>query len=74
MRDPNALRLRHRHKPHSPIHVFAEMYPTSHLIYTPFLLKSFVKLGKRVTYAHVVPKSEQTVLTKKQDVVQLDEN
>ena len=35
----------------------------------PFLLLSFIKLGKKVTYAHILPKSEQTILTKKQDVV-----
>jgi len=39
------------------------------LLYCPFLLVAFTKLGKRATYAHIIPKSEQTILTKKQDVV-----
>ena len=39
------------------------------LLCCPFLLIAFAKLGKRVTYAHIIPKSVQTILTKKQDVV-----
>ena len=39
------------------------------LLFCPFLLVPFTKLGKRPTYAHIIPKSEQTILTKKQDVV-----
>ena len=35
----------------------------------PFQVKSFKQLGIRPTYAHIVPKCEQTVLTKMQDVV-----
>ena len=35
----------------------------------PFQVKSFRELGISATYAHIVPKSEQTVLTKMQDVV-----
>jgi len=39
------------------------------LLCCPFLKESFLELGKRPVYAHVVPKCEQNILTKKQDVV-----
>ena len=35
----------------------------------PFIMLSFLALGKKPTYAHIVPKCEQSVLTQKQDVV-----
>ena len=35
----------------------------------PFVGEGFTKIGKPVVHAHIIPKSEQTILTKEQDVV-----
>ena len=49
-------------------------YMIGGVLYCPFLMMSFVRLGKRPAYAHIVPKCEQNILTKKQDVVNHPDN
>ena len=46
-----------------------QLFSINGILCCPFQVKSFKELGISATYAHIVPKSEQAVLTKMQDVV-----
>ena len=65
----NLSEVRERYVPQRVKAEVNELFLVNGTLCCPFQLKSFRELGISATYAHVVPKSEQTILTKMQDVV-----